>query len=70
MTNCRNLILSWAGAVALLSSVQAGAVEPDSPWTEIVAEAKGQSVYFNAWGGSERINSYLAWVGKRLSEDY
>lgn len=70
MTNCRNILLSWAGAAALLSSVQAGAVEPDSPWSEVVAEAKGQSVYFNAWGGSERINSYLAWVGRRLSEDY
>lgn len=70
MINSRKVILSWASAIALFSSAQTAAVEPDSPWDEVVAEAKGQSVYFNAWGGSERINSYLAWVGTRLSEDY
>lgn len=66
----RKLFISWTSALALYVSAQAQAVEPDSPWSDVVAEAKGQSVYFNAWGGSERINSYLAWVGTRLNEDY
>ena len=32
----------------------------------IEAEAKGQTVYFNAWAGSEQINAYIAWAGQEL----
>ena len=28
--------------------------------------AKGQTVYFNAWGGDAKINSYISWAAKRL----
>ncbi len=31
-------------------------------WSAIEAEAKGQTVYFNAWAGSGAINSYIAWA--------
>ena len=37
-------------------------------WAEVLREAQEQTVYFNAWGGSEEINAYLAWVGKRVRE--
>jgi len=66
----RNPILSLIGSALLFSSMQANAVEPDSAWSEVLDEAAGQTVYFNAWGGSDRINSYLAWVGKRLNDDH
>ncbi|MGL5304892.1 MAG: ABC transporter substrate-binding protein, partial [Aeromonas veronii] len=33
-------------------------------------EAKGQTVYFNAWGGSPEINAYLVWAGQELARDY
>jgi putative thiamine transport system substrate-binding protein len=39
-------------------------------WPEIVATAKGQTVYWNAWGGDERINSYISWVGDQVREEY
>jgi len=39
-------------------------------WAQTVAAARGQTVYFNAWGGSERINDYIAWVGARVAADY
>jgi putative thiamine transport system substrate-binding protein len=39
-------------------------------WAQIVAAARGQTVYFNAWGGSERINDYIAWAGDRVAADY
>jgi putative thiamine transport system substrate-binding protein len=39
-------------------------------WAEIVARARGQTVYFNAWGGSERINDYIAWAASRVAADY
>lgn len=32
-------------------------------WAEILGRARGQTVYFNAWGGSRAINDYIAWVG-------
>ena len=31
-------------------------------------EAKGQTVYFNAWGGDTKINRYIGWAGKILFE--
>jgi len=30
--------------------------------------AKGQTVYFNAWGGDAKINSYIGWAGDILKE--
>ena len=33
-------------------------------------EAKGQTVYFNAWGGDAKINTFIDWAGKVLSERY
>ena len=39
-------------------------------WPEIRERAKGQTVYWNAWGGSEEINSYINWVGIRVKNEY
>ena len=39
-------------------------------WPEIRERAKGQTVYWNAWGGSEEINAYISWVGSRVKEDH
>ncbi len=58
------------GVLTLFGSLNAHAVEPDSTWEDVLAEAKGQTVYFNAWGGSERINSYLVWVGQQVKANY
>lgn len=33
-------------------------------------EAKGQTVYFNAWGGSPAINAYIGWAADRLKAQY
>ena len=59
-----------AGVLLLVATGQSLAVEPDSQWTEVLDEARGETVYFNAWGGSERINSYLAWAAKRVEQEY
>ncbi len=39
-------------------------------WETIVEEARGQEVFFNAWGGSSTINSYIEWVKARLADVY
>jgi putative thiamine transport system substrate-binding protein len=36
-------------------------------WAAVEAQARGQTVYFNAWAGSETINAYIAWVGEQLA---
>ena len=63
------LIGPIAIAIALLGiGGAAHAVEPDSPWPTVLEEARGQTVYFNAWGGSERINDYLDWAADAVEE--
>ena len=32
--------------------------------------AKGQTVYFNAWGGDAKINSYISWAGDIVKKRY
>ncbi|MFO1069088.1 MAG: ABC transporter substrate-binding protein [Geminicoccaceae bacterium] len=39
-------------------------------FADVRGAARGQTVYFNAWGGSEPINAYVAWVGQRVAELY
>ncbi len=50
--------------------VQAQSVEPDSCWESVLEEARGQTVYFNAWGGSDNINKYLQWSAGRINDEY
>ncbi len=46
------------------------AAPPFDDWNVVVSQARGQTVYFNAWGGSERINDYIDWVGERVAAEY
>jgi putative thiamine transport system substrate-binding protein len=55
---------------ALLAPVPALADIDPANWDAVTAEAEGQTVYWNAWGGSTTTNDFLAWVGERVAEDY
>ncbi len=48
-----------------LAALPAGPAAANS-WTDTLAEASGQTVYWNAWGGDEQINGYIAWVGDEM----
>jgi putative thiamine transport system substrate-binding protein len=39
-------------------------------WQDIEKTARGQTVYFNAWAGSEQINAYLQWVAAEVKAAY
>ncbi|MEO5615668.1 MAG: ABC transporter substrate-binding protein [Cypionkella sp.] len=39
-------------------------------WAQVLAEAKGQTVYFNAWGGDARTNAFIAWVSTQTEAQY
>ena len=56
----------WAGLAASFYSVSAKAAD----FEQITAAAAGQTVHFNAWGGSPVVNDYIAWAGERLKEDH
>jgi len=34
-------------------------------WQTELDAARGQTVYWNAWGGDERTNAFIAWVGEQ-----
>jgi len=53
--------LSTLAAIALTLGVSTWA---NADWSQTQNEAKGQTVYFNAWGGSEATNAYIAWAAK------
>ena len=39
-------------------------------WEEITNKAKGQTVYWNAWGGSKEINDFISWIGNRVKKKF
>jgi putative thiamine transport system substrate-binding protein len=56
----------------MLSPALAMAQTPPDPsdWQAVLEDARGETVYFNAWGGSENINAYLEWVGDEVEERF
>lgn len=44
-----------------------GLAQGANAWRALEAQARGQKVFFNAWGGSERTNAYLQWVAAELT---
>ncbi|NOI77044.1 ABC transporter substrate-binding protein [Vibrio coralliilyticus] len=57
--------------ITLISTVllSVGVTAQDN-WQQVTEEAKGQTVYFHAWGGSQEINNYLRWADKQLQSQY
>lgn len=36
-------------------------------WALVLAQAKGQEVFFHAWGGDPKINAFISWVGEEAA---
>ena len=69
LLNLKRLIYSVAALLVLTTAAHAAEPNPKN-WEAIVAAAKGQTVYWNAWGGEQAINDYIAWVGKQTKAKY
>jgi putative thiamine transport system substrate-binding protein len=54
----------------LLVSLTQGRAADATDWPSVLKEAKGETVYFNAWGGADNINAYIAWVGEEVEKRY
>jgi putative thiamine transport system substrate-binding protein len=50
--------------------IQAATTQAATSWSDTLRAARGQTVYFNAWAGSERINAYLQWAAGELQRDF
>jgi len=68
MPTLRPLPRSWFVTFALCAAVVSTPASAQAPagWEQIVAKAKGQTVYFNAWAGDEKTNAFIAWAGDEL----
>ena len=55
---------------ALLAPLPALADVDPSDWDGVVSAASGQTVFWNAWGGSTTTNDFIAWIGERVAADY
>ncbi|MEX2298097.1 MAG: ABC transporter substrate-binding protein [Dongiaceae bacterium] len=51
---------------ALLSMVTPALAD----WQETLEAARGQTVYWNAWGGDARTNAFISWVGQETERLY
>ncbi|MET0942100.1 MAG: ABC transporter substrate-binding protein [Mesorhizobium sp.] len=58
-------------AAWLLGLSFSAAADPDpAKWQDVLEEARGETVYFNAWGGAENINAYLEWAGAEMEKRF
>jgi putative thiamine transport system substrate-binding protein len=62
----RNALL----ASAVLPLAPWSLAQTNASWADIERKARGQTVVMNAWGGSERVNTYLAWAGEEVQKQF
>ena len=55
---------------ALLPLPPASLAQDAKDWPAVLSAAEGQTVYWNAWGGDDGINAYIAWVGDEVMAHY
>jgi putative thiamine transport system substrate-binding protein len=65
----RRSLLTHTGAAALAATTP-WALAQTPAWADIEKKARGQTVVFNAWGGSEQINAYLAWAAAEMATQF
>ncbi|MCV9967286.1 ABC transporter substrate-binding protein [Pararhizobium sp. BT-229] len=54
-------------AALMLSTIGSAGATDAGNWPRVLEEARGQTVYFNAWGGSDAINAYIKWAGDEMA---
>jgi hypothetical protein len=62
----RSLVVA---TILLICPLQVQAAETRS-WDEILAAARGPTVYFHAWVGDERNNALIRWIGDQVRERF
>ncbi|MCL3881780.1 ABC transporter substrate-binding protein [Marivita sp. GX14005] len=57
-------------ALTVLIAFPAFADPDPADWDSVTTQARGQTVYWNAWGGSDTINAFIDWIGTRVQEEF
>lgn len=65
----KKLLLCAVTLAAMTLRAFAGDPDP-AKWDAVLAEARGQTVYFNAWGGAENVNAYIEWAAGEMAKLY
>lgn len=63
-------ILAIATLLTCSAALFATGARAQTDWQTVEAEARGQTVYFNAWGGGEAVNAYIGWAADTVRERY
>jgi putative thiamine transport system substrate-binding protein len=61
------MLLRLLATLCVIALSQAGNA---AAWDDTLAEARGQAVYWHAWGGDPQINAYIDWVGDEVQERF
>lgn len=64
------IAMNWQRLLLAAALLLSSAVIAKDSWDETVTAARGQTVYFYAWGGSSEVNQYLRWVADEVEEQY
>jgi putative thiamine transport system substrate-binding protein len=59
-----------AALIAAALAAPATAQTDPSDWDAVLETARGQTVYWHAWGGSATTNAFIEWVGERVAEEH
>lgn len=65
----RRRLLLAAGAAAG-ASLQPVWAQASAGWAGVEQAARGQTVFWNAWAGSEQTNAYLQWVAQQVQASH
>ncbi|MGH9158594.1 MAG: ABC transporter substrate-binding protein [Vicinamibacteraceae bacterium] len=70
--SARSVVRSVATiTLTLLLAGCTAVAEPDPrDWDAVVAQARGQTVYWYAWAGDRRINGYISWVARETERRF
>lgn len=63
----------WRSGLSLLVMLVTlcGAISVQAEdWNTLLRHARGETVYFNAWGGSPRVNDYIGWAAAEVKSRY
>lgn len=63
-------VLAALAAFALSTTLATAAEVDPADWDAVLKDARGETVYWNAWGGSQNINAYIGWVGEELQQRF
>ncbi|TPW28418.1 ABC transporter substrate-binding protein [Pararhizobium mangrovi] len=63
-------VLGLSTALAIAGPARAADAPDPANWQAVLDSAKGETVYWNAWGGSQNVNDYIDWAGRQVKARY